>query len=395
MRIERTLICSPKRSAVGSFLGGLSSLTASELGAKAIRASVVASGLNPEKIQEVYMGCVLTAGLGQAPARQAALWGGLSKNVACTTVGKVCGSGLKTVMLADSAIRAGDIECAIAGGMESMSNSPYLLPKIRSGLRMGPGELTDSMIKDGLWDVYNNFHMGSATEILNREFKITREAQDEFAISSYQRALISIEKGLFKDEIFNIEIPSKKGPILFDKDEEPYKSDLTKIPTLKPVFQKDGSITAANASTLNDGSAAMIVCSESFAVKNSLKPLAQIVAHNQAAQEPEWFTTAPAASMTALLHKAGLKVSEIDVWEINEAFASVALANLQILKLDRNLVNPRGGAIALGHPIGASGARILTTLVHTLAQEKKRYGCASLCIGGGEAVSMIVESLHE
>lgn len=393
MSQNNVVICSPKRTALGSFLGSLASFTAPQLGSYSIKGSLKDAQLDPGLIDEVYMGCVLTAGVGQAPARQAALGAGLSKHVPCTTVGKVCGSGLKAVMLADSAIKAGEISCAIAGGMESMSNAPFLLPKVRSGLRMGPGELVDSMIKDGLWDVYNNFHMGSATEKLNAEFKISREAQDTFAINSYKKALASIQAGLFKPEIIAVEIASKKGTTFFADDEEPGKSDLAKIPTLKPVFSKDGSVTAANASSINDGAASMLVCGESFAAKNKLKPLARIVSQAQFAQEPDWFTTAPATSIREALKKAKLSTQQIDRWEINEAFAAVAIANMGLLELDPSKVNVRGGSVALGHPIGASGARIITTLIHTLVQEKQRYGCASLCIGGGEAVAVVVENL--
>jgi acetyl-CoA C-acetyltransferase len=388
-----TVICSPKRTAIGSFLGSLSSVSASQLGATTIKASLTDSKLNPDLINEVFMGCVLTSGLGQAPARQAAIFAGLNKKTPCTTIGKVCGSGLKAVMLADSAIRAGDIESAIAGGMESMSQSPYLISKARSGLRMGPGELIDSMIKDGLWDVYNNFHMGSATEILNREHKISREAQDEFAVTSYKKALDSIATGVFKEEITPVMIEGKKGALEFSVDEEPGKSDLAKITTLKPVFSKDGSVTAANASSINDGAAAMIVCSEEFAKKQNLKPLARIVAQAQSAGEPEWFTTAPTSSIKRVLEKAKMSSSQIDLWEINEAFSAVALANMKLLELDPTKVNPFGGSVALGHPIGASGARILTTLLYGLKRQNKKFGCASLCIGGGEAVAVVVERL--
>lgn len=388
-----TLICSPKRTAIGSFLGSLGSFSAPQLGAFAIKATLKDSGLSAQLIDEVYMGCVLTSGVGQAPSRQAAIFSGISNATPCTTVGKVCGSGLKAVMLADVSIRAGEIQSAIAGGMESMSQSPYLISKARTGLRMGSGELLDSMIKDGLWDVYNNYHMGSAAELLNREHKITREAQDAFAISSYQKALDSIQKGYFKDEITPVDIESKKGTLSFAADEEPGKSDLSKIPTLKPVFSKEGSVTAANASSVNDGAASMIVCSEEFAQKNQLKPIARILAQAQAAQAPEWFTTAPALAIRKALSKAGLNAQQIDLWELNEAFSAVALINMKLLELDPTKVNPFGGAVALGHPIGASGARILTTLLHGLKRTHKKYGCASLCVGGGEAVALIVEAL--
>lgn len=389
-----TMICSAKRSAIGSFQGTLSGLSAPQIAAPVIKAAIEASGIQADLIEEVYMGCVLSAGIGQAPARQSALFAGLQKSVPCTTVSKVCGSGLKSVMLSDLAIRSGEISVVVAGGMENMSQSPYLIPKIRSGIRMGHSELIDSMIKDGLWDVYSDFHMGSAAEICATEHNITREAQDAYAIESYTRAQNAIAKGLFNSEIAPISIKGKKGDEVFANDEEAHKANFEKFPALKPVFKKDGTITAANASSLSDGAAALVLCSESVATKHQLKPMARVVAQAQAAQDPTWFTTAPAASINLLLKKAGLKANQIDVWEINEAFAAVAIVNMKLLDLDPAKVNPRGGAIALGHPIGASGARILATLVHTLQQTNGKYGVASLCIGGGEAVSVLVENLH-
>lgn len=389
----KTLLCATQRTPIGSFQGSLAEWTAPQLGAHALRATLAKTTLDPALIEEVYMGCVLTAGQGQAPARQAALGAGLGQAVPCTTVGKVCGSGLKAVMLADQAIRSGEIQVALAGGMESMSQSPYIMPKLRAGLRLGPGKLVDSMIHDGLWDAYKDYHMGSAGELCAREYKITREAQDAYAQESYRRALAAIADGLFKNEISPIELKSKKGTVLFDTDEEPGRSDLSKFSSLKAAFEKDGTITAANASTLNDGAAAVLLCSEDFAQKNSLTGVARIVAQAQAAQAPEWFTTAPALSIQALLKKAQLRPQDIDLWEINEAFSCVALANMQILDLDPKKVNVRGGAVALGHPIGASGARLLVTLTHALVQSKKRYGVASLCLGGGEAVSLLIENL--
>lgn len=389
----KTLLCAPQRTAIGSFQGSLNDVSAPLLGAAALKASLQKSGVDPTRVDEVYMGCVLTAGLGQAPARQAALAAGLSNKVPATTVGKVCGSGLKSVMLGDLSIRSGENQVVLAGGMESMSQSPYLLPKLRSGLRLGNGKLVDSMIKDGLWDVYNDFHMGSAGELCAREHQISREAQDEYARQSYTRALAAQEKKLFKDEISPLEIKGKKGSVVFDNDEEPARSELSKFASLKPVFDAQGTITAANASTLNDGAAAVLLCSESFAATEKVKPVAQIVAQAQAAHAPEWFTTAPALSIETLLRKAGLKKNDIDFWEINEAFSCVALVNMKLLDLDPARVNVRGGAVALGHPIGASGTRILVSLAHILKDEKKRYGVASLCLGGGEAVSLLIENL--
>lgn len=390
----KTVLCAPLRTPIGGFQGSLASFTAPQLGAHVLKGVLQQTGLAPDEIQEVLMGCVLTAGMGQAPARQAALGAGLPNKIPATTIGKVCGSGLKAVMLADQSIRAGDQEVLLAGGMESMSNTPYLLPKIRTGLRMGNGELVDSMIKDGLWDVYNDYHMGSAAELCAREMKLSREAQDAYAAESYRRAQASIHAGLFRDEILPLEIASKKGPVRVDVDEEVGRGDPAKFASLKPVFAKDGTVTAANASSLNDGASAMLLCNEDFTQRRGLKPFARIVAQAQSAQAPEWFTTAPAVAIQRALDRAGLKAADIDAWEINEAFSCVALANVQLLGLDAARVNPRGGAVALGHPIGASGARILTTLCHHLAQTKQRYGCASLCIGGGEAVALIVENLR-
>ncbi len=388
----KTLICAAQRTAIGSFQGSLSQFSAPQLGSAVIKSALNQLKLKAELIDEVYMGCVLTAGLGQAPARQAALGSGLPSSVPCTTIGKVCGSGLKAVMLADSAIRSGEISSAIAGGMESMSQSPYLLPKMRGGLRLGHGELVDSMIKDGLWDVYNNFHMGNAAELCAKKYELSREAQDAFATQSFQRAKASIAAGLFKEEITPIAVKIKKETMDFSEDEQLKSSDPTRFASLKPVFDPTGSVTAANSSSLNDGAAALFLCSEDFAKRNNLQPLATILAQSQAAQDPEWFSTAPALGIEKLLTKAGKKTADIDLFEINEAFAAVALANNKILKLDPAKVNIRGGAIALGHPIGASGARILSTLIHALRQEKKKLGVASLCIGGGEAVSLLVEA---
>ncbi len=393
--MTKSLICAPQRTAIGSFQGSLSALSAPQLGAAALQSTISKSQVSVEKIDEVYMGCVLSAGLGQAPARQASIAAGVSNLVPCTTVSKVCGSGLKAVMLADLSIRSGQNHAVLAGGMESMSNTPYLIPKMRSGLRMGNGELVDSMIKDGLWDVYNNFHMGTAAELCCQEHQITREAQDAYAERSYQRALNAIANGSFKNEIAQLSVQQGKKTISFEMDEEPARGDLSKFSQLKPVFDsKKGTITAANASSLSDGAAAMLICSESFSKSNQLKPTAQIVAQAQAAQDPVWFTTAPAKSIERLLKETGLKTSDIDLWEINEAFSAVSLVNIKLLGLDPEKVNVNGGAVSLGHPIGASGARILVTLCHALAQRKKRYGVASLCIGGGEAVAMLVENLE-
>jgi acetyl-CoA C-acetyltransferase len=387
------VICSAKRSPIASFQGALASLTAPQIAAPVLSQILAETKLDPTHIDEIFMGCVLTAGVGQAPARQAALAAGFRRETPATTVGKVCGSGLRAVMFAANQIKVGEAQCIVAGGMESMSQSPYLLPKIREGLRMGNGDLVDSMIKDGLWDVYNNFHMGNAAEICAREYKITRELQDEYAHLSYRRAQEAQKKNLFQKEIVPIEIPSKKGPVRFEIDEEPQKYRPEKVADLRPVFEKTGTVTAFNASSLNDGAAALLICSEDFAKKHSLTPLARIVSQGSAAQAPEWFTTAPTPAIQKALKRADLSIDAIDRWEINEAFASVALVNRDLLKSPADRINVRGGAIALGHPIGASGARVLTTLVHTLHQEKLRYGVASLCIGGGEGVAMVVENM--
>ncbi len=391
---KNVVICSAKRSPIGAFQGSLAALSAPQIASPVISAVLQESRVDPSFVDEIFMGCVLTAGVGQAPARQAALGAGLRRETPASTIGKVCGSGLRAVMFAELQIRSEDSQCLIAGGMESMSQSPYLLPKLREGLRMGHGDLVDSMIKDGLWDVYNNFHMGNAAEICVREYKISRQAQDEYGHRSYQRALEAQKSGAFKNEIVPIEIAGRKGSIQVDADEEPQRYRPEKSAELRPVFEKDGTVTAFNASSLNDGASALLLCSEEFAKKHQLRPMARIISHASAAQAPEWFTTAPAPAIQKALKRAELSVDAIDRWEINEAFAAVAIVNRELLKIPDEKVNVRGGAIALGHPIGASGARILTTLLHTLESENQRYGVASLCIGGGEGVAMVVENLR-
>ena len=388
-----TVIVAAKRTAIGSFQGAFAEVPAPKLGSIAIAEALRASGLTGEEVNEVIMGCVLTAGLGQAPARQAALFAGLPQGTPCLTVGKVCGSGLKAVMLADQAIRSGDVQIVVAGGMESMTQAPYLLPKARSGYRMGNGEIIDSMVKDGLWDVYNNFHMGNATELCVKKYEISREDQDRYAVQSYQRAQKSSKDGLFKREIIAVEIETRKGKTVVDTDEEPFKAQLEKLPTLKPAFDKNGTVTAGNASSINDGAAAVVLMSAELAKKKGLKPLARIVGHAQASVAPEWFTIGPSEAIKKNFAKLNLSAKDIDLFEINEAFAAVAIANNKILGLTEDRVNIRGGAVALGHPIGASGARILTTLLYTLEDHKLKRGLASLCIGGGEGVSLVVERL--
>lgn len=393
--MDSAWILAAKRTPIGSFQGALSESPAPQLGAHAIRAALAAADLHPEAVDEVIMGQVLTAGAGQAPARQAALGAGLPQSTPCLTINKVCGSGLKAVMLASDQIRLGQAGCVIAGGQENMTLAPHLLAKSRSGFRMGNTTLIDSMVNDGLWDPYNSFHMGNAAELCVAENAFSREAQDAFAIESYQRARSAIDSGAFKSEIAAVDLPSKKGPISFSTDEEPGKADFAKIPNLKPAFDKSGTITAANASKINDGAAATVIVSERFLkdskAKAAARPLARIVAYATHAQDPKWFTTAPVGAMQKCAQLAGLTMKDIDLFEINEAFAAVAMVAIKDLKLDHNRVNVNGGAVALGHPIGASGARILSTLVYALQARQLRYGMASLCIGGGEAVAMIIE----
>ena len=389
-----SVIVSACRTPIGSFLGALASFTAPQLGAIAIKEAVRRAGLKPEQVEEVIMGCVLPAGLGQSPARQAALGAGLPNTVGVLTVNKVCASGVKSVMLADAMIRAGDAEIVVAGGMESMSNAPYLLSRARTGLKMGNAELVDSMIFDGLWDIYSGKHMGNCAEMCARKYEVTREAQDAYAIQSYKRAIKAQEQGAFGPEMVAVEMAQKKGPALVvTEDEEPKKVQFDKIAGLKPVFEKDGTITAANASSINDGAAAVGVMSGARARALGLKPLARIVGHGGASQEPEWFTTAPVAAIRKLLPRLNLKISDIDLFEINEAFSVVMLAAIQELGLESNKLNVNGGAVALGHPIGASGARLLTTLLYAMPARKAKRGLVSLCNGGGEAVALIVEAL--
>lgn len=390
--MKKVVITSAKRTAIGSLGGILSTLSASQLGSIAIKAILDDSGINSELIDEVIFGNVLTAGQGQAPARQAAIFAGLPEKTETMTINKMCGSGLKAVMLAQQAIQIGDAEIIISGGQESMSNAPYVLDKARNGYRLGDGVIIDSMIKDGLWDVYNNIHMGNCAEACAKDFKFTREDLDEFAINSYKKAIDAQKAGRFKSEIVEVKIKDKKGEFVIDTDEEPGKVNFDKIPSLKPVFDKNGVITSANASSINDGAAALLVMSEEKAKELKLKPLVEIVAHSSAARAPIEFTTAPADSINKVLIKAGLKISDIDLFEINEAFAVVSLANNKLLKLEPSKVNVNGGAVALGHPIGASGARILVTLIYEMKRRSLKYGLASLCIGGGEASALIIKN---
>lgn len=393
--MHEAVIVSACRTPIGGFRGTLSSLTAPRLGALAIKEAVRRANLRNEEINEVIMGNVISAGLGQAPARQAAIYAGLPSSVECMTVNKVCGSGLKSVMLAAQSVMLGDADTIIAGGMESMSNAPYLLDKARTGYKMGNAELIDAMMKDGLLDAYNNSLMGNAAELCARECQVPREAQDDFAILSYKRAQEAQKSGKFSKEIVGVDIDGgKAGITTVVDDEDVSKTDFAKIPKLKPAFIKDGTVTAANASKISDGAAALIIMSAEEARKRGLKPIAKIVSYASHAKDPLWFTTAPADVIPKVLKKAKLTIEDIDLFEINEAFAVVALAVGKILGLDMNKVNVNGGAIALGHPLGASGARILVTLLHALEQRNMKRGLAAICIGGGEASGVIVERMN-
>ncbi|NOG96568.1 MAG: acetyl-CoA C-acetyltransferase [Ignavibacteriae bacterium] len=391
--MKKVVIAAAKRTPIGSFMGTLSSIPAPNLGSIAIKNIIDTTNLDAELVDEVIMGNVLAAGLGQAPARQAAIFAGLPVKTECLTINKMCGSGLKSVMLAHQAIQLGDADIVIAGGMENMSKAPYLLPKARTGFRMGNSEVVDSMITDGLWDVYNDFHMGSCAESCARDFNFTREMVDEFAVESYKRTLKAQENGVFNDEIIKVSVPQRKGEIVVDADEEPGKVKFDKIPNLRPAFEKDGIVTAANASKINDGAAALLIMSEEKAKELGLTPLVEIVAQSSAAKASIEFTTAPADAIAKVLKKANLTADKIDLFEINEAFAVVSLAVNKLLNLDTEKINVNGGAIALGHPIGASGARILVTLIHEMKRRKSELGLASLCIGGGEASALIVKNI--
>jgi acetyl-CoA C-acetyltransferase len=380
------------RTPIGAFLGKLAPLPAPRLGAVAIRAALERARVGPELVGEVFVGNVLSAGIGQAPARQASIFGGVPNTVPCTTVNKVCGSGLQAVVLGAKSLLLGDADIVVAGGMESMSNVPHYLTSSRTGQRLGDGKLVDGVIFDGLWDPYNDFHMGKAGEICAREYGLDREAQDAFARESYRRARSATESGAFKAEIVAVPIPKRKGdPELVSIDEEPGRGDPAKFGELKPAFESGGTITAANASSIDDGAAAVVLATEAAVKRHELEPLARIVGWGAAAQAPEWFTTAPAKAIETTLGRLSLSPSDIDLWEINEAFSCVTMACTRLAGLDPETVNVRGGAVALGHPIGASGARVLVTLLYALRDLGKRRGLATLCIGGGEAVAVVVE----
>ncbi|RMH61747.1 MAG: thiolase family protein [Calditrichaeota bacterium] len=393
--IKKVVIVSAARTPVASFMGAFKDVPATMLGSAAIKGVIEKSGIDPACVDEVIMGNVLPANEGQAPARQAALGAGLDKSVQCLTINKVCGSGLKAVMLAAQAIQVGDADVVIAGGMENMSQAPFYLPDYRAGHKMGHATVVDGMIKDGLWDPYNDFHMGNAAEMCAKSCDVPRDAQDEFSILSYKRALESMETGRFKDEIVPVTVTRRKGdPIVVAEDEEPHRVNFEKIPKLRPAFEKDGTVTAANASSINDGAAALLLMSEEKARALGLTPMVTIVSQASAARLPEEFTTAPSDSIRKALGKAGLKVEDIDLFEINEAFAVVTLINNRLLGIPVEKVNVHGGSVAIGHPIGASGARILVTLLHAMQQRSARRGLASICIGGGEASTLIVEKFE-
>jgi acetyl-CoA C-acetyltransferase len=392
--MKEIVILGGARTPIGSFLGSLASLPAPKLGSVAIKAALERSGVKPEEVQQVIMGNVLSAGIGQAPARQAGIGAGIPTGAGAVTINKVCGSGMKAVMFAANDIRCGEYDLAVAGGMESMSNAPYILQQARGGYRMGNGKIIDSMIHDGLWDPYGDKHMGTCAETCVSKFAFSREDQDAFSLESYHRAQAASREGKFKDEIAVVELAGKKGSTLVADDEEPFAAPLEKMPTLKPAFAKEGgSVTAANSSKINDGAAALVVTSAEYAKERGLKPMARIIAQATFAHDPEWFTTAPAGAIEIALKRAKMSVGDIDLFEVNEAFAAVAMAAMKDVNIPHDKINVHGGAVALGHPIGASGARILVTLLHALRSREKRYGMAAICIGGGEAAALILERL--
>ena len=389
--MSKVVILGAKRTALGALLGQFTGVPATHLGATAIQAAVAQSGVDGAQVSEVIMGCVLPAGLGQAPARQAALGAGLPTSAGCTTINKVCGSGMKAIMLGHDLIKAGSSEVVVAGGMESMTNAPHLLNGSRTGIRFGSAEMLDHMAWDGLTNPYDKKPMGSFGELCAGKYAFTREDQDAFAAESVRRALAAQADGGFKDEIAPVTVAGRKGDVVVDTDEQPGKCDIGKIPSLRPAFQKDGTITAASSSSINDGAAALVLASESAAKAQGLAPLATIVAHATHAQAPEWFTTAPVSAIQAVLAKAGWTVADVDLFEVNEAFAVVAMAPIKELGIPHDKLNVNGGACALGHPIGASGARLVVTLLHALKRRGGKRGVAALCIGGGEATAIAIE----
>lgn len=392
--MNQVYIVAAVRTPIGSFGGSLSSLSAIQLGSAAIKGAIDKSGTPVDSVNEVFMGNVVSAGLGQAPARQAALGAGIGNNVPCTTINKVCASGMKAVMLGAQSIMLGQNDVVVAGGMESMSNIPYYVPKARFGYKYGNGEMVDGLLKDGLWEVYNEFAMGNCGDHAARELNISREEQDEFAISSYKKSAESWSNGSFKDEVIPVEVPQRRGePLVISEDEEYKNVKFEKIPSLRPVFSTEGTVTAANASTINDGASALILMSKEKAEELGIKPLARIAGFADAAQDPLWFTTAPALALPKAIANAGITKDDIDFFEINEAFSVVVLANNKELNLDPDKVNVFGGAVSLGHPLGASGARIVTTLNNVLHSKDGRYGAAGICNGGGGASAIVIEKL--
>ncbi|WP_420577818.1 acetyl-CoA C-acyltransferase [Ekhidna sp.] len=392
--MKEVYIASAVRTPIGSFGGKLSGFSATQLGTFAIKGALDKSGVAADQVNEVFMGNVLSANLGQAPARQAAIGAGIGHNVPCTTVNKVCSSGMKSVMLGAQSIMLGINDVVVAGGMESMSNVPYYVPKARFGYKYGHGQMVDGLMHDGLWEVYNGFPMGNCADNTAKEMNISREAQDEYAINSYKRVASATEAGEFKDEIVPVEIPQRKGdPVVMDEDEEFRNVNFDKIPSLRPVFGKEGTVTAANASTINDGASALVLVSKEKAEELGLTLIAKIKGFGDAAQEPIWFTTAPALAIPKALAHAGIEQSDVDFWEINEAFSAVAIANQQKLGLDAEKLNVFGGAVAIGHPLGTSGARIITTLVNVLNKKGGKIGCAGICNGGGGASAIVVEKV--
>jgi acetyl-CoA C-acetyltransferase len=392
--MKNVVIVAAKRTPMGSFGGSLSSVPATKLGAAAIKGALESIDLNPNLIEEVFMGNVLQANLGQAPARQAAIYAGISENTPCTTVNKVCASGMKSVMLAAQSIMTENADVVVAGGMENMSMVPHYY-NARNGKKLGDISLVDGLVKDGLTDVYNKVHMGNCADQCADKYKISREEQDEFAIESYNKATYASNNGLFKQEIVKVNIPQRKGDdIIVDQDEEYKNVKLEKIPNLKPVFSKDGSVTAANASSLNDGASALILMSEEKAKELNLIPIAKIISYSDASQEPKWFTTSPTKAINKALGRANITVNDVDFWELNEAFSVVGIVNTQLLKLNPKKVDVNGGAVALGHPLGSSGSRIIVTLINVLKQNKGKIGGAGICNGGGGASSIIIESIN-
>ncbi len=392
--MDEVVILAGIRTPIGAFQGTLASLSAPKLGAIAIKAAVERAGISPDDVQEVLFGQVLQGGVGQAPARQAALFAGLPQSVPCTTVNKVCGSGMKAVMMAAQAIRSGDAEFIVAGGMESMSQAPYFMPAARNGFRMGDGKVVDMMIHDGLWDPYNNVHMGNCGDLCARELNYSREAIDAFSAESYRRSLAAQENGALAEEIVPVEVPQRKGdPVVVSEDEEPKRGNVEKLGSLRPAFDKEGVTTAGNASSIDDGAAAIVVASRAAAEKKGLKPLARIVGYAQHAQDPQWFTTAPAEAIGKLLNRTGKSVGDIDVWEVNDAFAVVAMNVADKVGIPYDKLNVNGGAVALGHPIGMTGARLVLTALHELRRRSGQFALATPCIGGGEATAILIEAL--